>query len=172
MKRNIFIVIFLLTGLCACKPRKAVAFKEIIVHQQDSALQILVGEGGPEQEKLKCLITKDFKGALRAIDKQELAFNKIIREITSLPEEGVKNGAAVKTAAVAYYTDIKNLQMQDREDIATQEAMHDINPDVARKASDKQIELNKTKLAGFSKSQEKNAALKKALEDFDKVNGL
>lgn len=172
MKRNIFIVVFLLIGLCACKSKKAVAFKEVIVQQQDTVLQVLVGEGGPEQEKLNCLIKKDFKGALRAVDKQELAFNKIILRIATLPEDGVTNGAALKKAAVAYYTDVKEQQLQDREDIAAQEAMYDTNQDVVKKASDKQLELNEAKLAGFSKTQEKNAALKKALEDFDKANGL
>jgi len=172
MKQRIFMVVFLLIGFYACKSPKVAAFKEAIVHQQDSALHILVGKGGPEEEKLNCLIKKDFKGALLAVDKQESAFNKIIQEITNLSEEGVKNGAALKAAAVTYYTQVKELQLQDRADIAAQEAMNDTNPEVVKKATDKVIELNEAKLAGFTKTQEKNAALQKALEDFDKANGL
>jgi len=53
MKRNIFIVIFLMVGLLSCKSKKATAFREAIVRKDSSAFHILVGKEGLEEEKLR-----------------------------------------------------------------------------------------------------------------------
>lgn len=172
MKRNIFIVIFLLVSLLSCKSRKAMEFREAIVQKENSVFNILVGEKGTEEEKLRCLMKKDFKGALRAIDKQEQAFDSIIREITILPAEGISEGPALKTAAVNYYVSIKDLQISDRQEIVAQEAMYHTNADTVTKAQDNLLLLKKEKLTMYDVTNEKRTALDKAIEKFNKANNL
>lgn len=172
MKLHIFIGIFLMVGLLSCKSRKATEFKEAIVQKERSAFNILVGKGGPEEEKLTCLINKDFKGALRAIDKQEQAFDSIIREITLLPADGISEGVALKTAAVNYYVSIRDLQLFDRQEIAAQQATYHTNVDSIEKAQDKLLLLQKEKLTMSGVTNGKWVALDEALKKFDQANNL
>ncbi|MFX1706867.1 hypothetical protein PV783_23050 [Chitinophaga sp. CC14] len=172
MKRNIFIVIFLMVGLLSCKSKKATAFREAIVQKDSSAFHILVGKEGLEEEKLTCLIKRDFKGALRAIDKQEQAFDSIIKEITILPADGIREGTALKTAAVNYYTSVRDLQLFDRQEIAAQEAMFHTNADTVAKAQDNVLLLTKEKLKMSGVTNEKRIALDEALKKFNQANNL
>jgi len=162
----------LLISLSACKSKTATAFRETIVHKEDAALNILIGKGGPEEEKLTCMINKDFKGALRAVDKQELAFNAIIKEITVLPEAGVREGAALKSAAISYYTSIRDMQLSDREDIAQQEATYSTDTAKVHKAVDKILALAKARHAMYVAVNKKKEGLREALKKFDSANNL
>lgn len=172
MKQPIAIVIFLLTSLCSCKPRKAIEFKAVIDQKEHAALNILVTEGGPGEEKLNCLIKNDFKGAYRAIDKEEQAFNQIIKEITALSTDGISQGAELKTAALNFYTSLRDLQLFDRQEIAAQEASHDTNPEKIKNAQDQQIKLSEEKLKMNGEVREKNDLLHKAGEEFNKAHDL
>lgn len=172
MNRNIFIVIFLLIGLTACTSRKASELKRIITQKKDSTITILLRKGGPEEEKLACLIKEDFKGALQAIDKQEKEFNDIIGEIAALPVDGIPQGPALKAAATDYYTYLRDLQLFDRKEIAVREVTHGTNDEKIQKAQDDLMELDKEKIAMNKKMSEKIAALNEALEKFSAANHL
>ncbi|WP_436489142.1 hypothetical protein [Chitinophaga sp. ARDCPP14] len=172
MKRHIFIIIFLMVSLVSCKSKKATEFREAIAQKERTAFQILVGKGGPEEEKLICLVNNDFSGALRAVDKQEQAFDSIIREIIALPAEGISEGAALKTAAINYYMSVKDLQVFDRRIIATQQAMHQTNADSIENAQDKLLLLQKEKLTMSGVRNEKRTALQEAIGRFNKANDL
>ncbi|MBC9930182.1 hypothetical protein [Chitinophaga qingshengii] len=57
----------LLIGLGACKPRKAIALKEAITQKERVAFNIIVGNDGAGEQKLHCLLKKDYPGALAAL---------------------------------------------------------------------------------------------------------
>ncbi|MGO4292055.1 hypothetical protein [Chitinophaga sp. RAB17] len=172
MKQPIAIVIFLLASLCSCKPKKAIEFKAVIDQKEHEALHIMVSEGGPGVEKLNCQIKKDFKGAYRAIDKEEQAFNQIIKEISALSADGISQGPELKAAAIHFYTLLRDMQLSDREEIAAQEASYDTDPEKIKKAQDRQLQLNEERLKMNSKVREMNDALHKAGEEFNKANDL
>lgn len=172
MKQKIFIIIFLLVALVSCKPKKAIELRAIIVKQERVAFNILVGEGGAEEEKLHCIIKKDFKGALAATDKIEQGFNNIIKTIEALPTEGVKQGNELKKAAVDYYTALRELKIMERKEILQQEAAYDKDPEKASMAQNKLLELNKEQLVMSGKVSGKDAVLNNTLQQFDKANHL
>jgi len=172
MKQQIFIIIFLLTVLTSCKSKKAVEFRDVIAKQERVAFNILVGEGGAEEEKLHCLIKKDFKGALVAVDKIEQGFNNIIKTIEALPTEGVKQGDELKKSAIDYYSGLRDMKNREREEIAQQEAGYDKDSEKASRAHEQLLELNKEQLVMSGKVREKDEKLHHTLQQFEEVNNL
>ncbi|KAA2243813.1 hypothetical protein F0L74_15170 [Chitinophaga agrisoli] len=172
MKKHIYIAVTLLLAITACKPQKAIDFKQTIDQQERRALDILVSKGGLDEQKLKCLIKHDFKGALLAVDKEELAFNKIINDITSLPVEGTQQGDALKKAAADYYTALKDLHLYDRQEIEQQALTRDHDEETAKKALDKLIQLGMDKQKMYGSVYKKEAAFQQAMEAFEKANGI
>ncbi|HWV67715.1 hypothetical protein [Chitinophaga sp.] len=172
MKQKIFVIIFLATGLISCKSKKAIELRNVIVKQERVAFNILVGKGGAEEEKLNCLIKKDFKGALVATDKIEQEFNNIIKTIEALPTEGVKQGDELKKAAVDYYTGLRDMKNREREEIRQQEAGYDKDPEKASIAANKLVELNKEQLVMSGKVREKDEKLYHTLQQFEEANNL
>lgn len=172
MKQRIFIVIIILISLSACKSKKAIEFKAAIDQKEQSALDILVGKGGPEETKLHCLIKRDLKGALAAVDKEELAFNQLIKEIALLSADGIPLGAELKEAAIAFYTELRDLHMADRQEILVQEATYDKDTEKSKKAIDQILTLNQDQQALFDRVNKKNEVLHNALEQFNKANNL
>lgn len=172
MKQKILIILFLLAGFTSCKPKKAIEFRDVIVKQERMAFGILVDKGGAEEEKLNCLIKKDFKGALVATDKIEQGFNNILKTIEALSTEGIKQGDELKTAAVDYYTGLRDMKNKEREEIAQQEAGYDKDPEKASIAANKLVELSKEQLVTSGKVREKGEKLHHTLEQFEEVNNL
>ena len=166
------IIVFILLGLISCTPKKATDFKAEIVGKEQPAFDILLAKGGPEEEELTCLIKRDFKGALLAIDKQEEGFNTIIGQISSIPTDGVNNGPDLKKAATDYYTSLRDLHLFERKKIAQQEITFNKNIEAARKAEDKLFELSQEQLLMSKKTQEKKGYLQYELQQFDKANKL
>lgn len=168
----IFSAAFLLITLVSCKPRKAIALKESIAKQERVAFNILLGKNGPESQKLSCLVKEDFKGALAAVDKQEKAFDQLIRELETLPAEGIKQGNELKTAAVNYYTAVREMQLFDRVVITQQEVSAGMKGEELYAAQDKILELSRRKQDMSQKVHEKENELHLAMEKFNSVNGL
>lgn len=168
----IFSAAFLLVTLVACKPRKAIAFRESIVQKERVAFKILVGKNGTDEQKLKYLINKDYKNAAMMVDKQEKEFNALIKEIETLPAEGIQQGNELKTAAVNYYVAVKELTVFDRIEITHQEAYSRMQGKELDTALHKNLELSIQKQELYKKVYEKEKALSGALEKFDAVNNL
>ncbi len=172
MKHKILMILFVLAGFTSCKPKKAIELRDVIAKQERVAFNILVGEGGAEEEKLHCLIKKDFKGALVAVDKIEQGFNNIIKTIEALPTEGVKQGDELKKAAVDYYTGLRDMKNREREEIVQQEAGYDKDPEKASRAQEQLLELNKEQLVMSGKVREKDEKLHHTLQQFEEANNL
>lgn len=163
---------FLLVSMASCKPRKAIALKENIVRKERMVFNMLVGKNGLEEQKLNFLVKNDFQGALAQVDKQEKEFDQLIREIETLPAEGIRQGHELKTAAVAYYTALKELHVFDREEISQREAIQQAGGEALRAAQDKYLELNLQKQDRYKKVYEKERAFYQALEQFNAVNDI
>lgn len=163
---------FLLVSLASCKSRKAIELKESIVQKERVAFNILVDKKGLASQKLECLIKDDYKGALAFLDQEEQAFNKLIKEIETLPAEGIKQGNELKTAAVNYYTALKELQIFDRQEIAQREASSQSKGEELQVALNKILQLNIQKEGMYKKLYEKEQAFSKALEKFSAVNSI
>lgn len=163
---------FLLVSLVSCKSRKAIELKESIVQKERVAFNILVDKKGLASQKLESLVKDDYKGALAFLDQEEQAFNELIKEIETLPAEGIKQGNELKTAAVNYYTALKELQIFDRQEIAQREASSQIKGEELWAAQHKILQLSVQKQGMYKKLYEKEQAFYKALEKFSAVNNL
>lgn len=176
MKRStnwaIFSIIFLWTGLSSCKPRKAMAFKDTIVQQERVAFSLLTGKDSPRARMLDYLIKEDYTNALAMINQQDTAFSKIIRDIETLSSDGITGGDALKTAALQYYTALKELETFDRIEITHQEATRNAKRRKLRAAQDKTLELSLQKQGLYKKVYEKEKLLYDALQQFDAANGI
>lgn len=171
-KLIIFSTAILLISLTACKPRKAIEFKETIVQKERVAFNILVDKNGSESQKLNCLIKEDYKGALASVDKQEQEFNKLINDIETLPADGIKQGEELKAAAVSYYVALKDLHVFDRAEIAQREVSHNTKGEALQAALDKILELGIRKQDMYKKVYEKESALSQAMEKFNTANNI
>jgi hypothetical protein len=174
MKKPIqWAIVFLLISLAACKPRKAIQLREAIVQKERTALSILVGKGGAEEQKLQCLIKGDYAGALAALDREEKDFDRLIDSIRLLPAAGIKQGDPLKAAAVGYYTALKTLQVFDRQEVTQQEIAHRLKgDDEAMKAHEKIYELSLQKQELYKKVYEKDSTFQRAKEQFNAEHGI
>lgn len=172
MQTKIFVAVFLLISFVACKPKKAIEFKEAITRKEADAKDILLKKGSIEEEKLQCLLKQDFKGAVLAIDKEEQAFNNLIRGIETLSTEGVKQGTEVKTAALNYYTALRDVYTFDKNEIPLREASWNTSPEKAKLVQDSLLQLSKNKLKMNAALSAKEEAFYQALQQFNTANGL
>ncbi len=120
MKFKICYLLMITVLLISCSNKKAMDFRNAILQKQDSVSQILIGKQGSESRKLEHLIQNDFKSALSVVDTQEIAFNKIIREIEKLDPGQLPEGPELKQASIAYFTCMKILQISDRPEVEQQ----------------------------------------------------
>ncbi|MGN7722043.1 hypothetical protein [Chitinophaga sp. 22620] len=169
---TIFSAAFLLIILVSCKPRKAIALRENIVQKERVAFKILVGKNGSNEQKLKYLISNDYKNAVTMVDKQEKEFDALIKEIETLPAEGIQQGNELKTAAANYYVAVKELTVFDRIEITHQEAYSHMQGKELDTALHKNLELSIQKQELYKKVYEKEKAFSEALENFNTVNNL
>ncbi|MBB6498812.1 hypothetical protein [Pedobacter cryoconitis] len=169
---KLILFVLLLTGLVSCKSKNAIDFKREIVRKEKSTMDELLRKGGPQEEKLKYLMQKDFRNAMLTADKQEQVFNTVIKQITTLPADGIKQGKEVKAAATAYYTSMKDLYGFDRKEISQMEITYSKDTEKVKIAQDSLLSLNKEKLNLFENIRKKNEVLQHNLELFDKANNL
>jgi hypothetical protein len=172
MKRIFSLLVVIIAALASCKPRKAIEFRAAIQQKERAATAIIVGKGGPDDRKDSLLIIEDFKGALQATDEEEQALNNIIQEIKMLSTEGVKEGAQLKTAAINYYAALKALEAYDRKEIAQQEISIGDDKEKASAAQDSLMKLAVDKRKLYDEVYKKEAVLLKALQEFEKANGI
>lgn len=171
-KLIVFPFICLLIGLGACKPRKAIALKEAITQKERFAFNILVGDSSAEVQKLHCLIKSDYPGALAALDREEKDFNKLIDEIKSLPATDIKQGEELKTAAVDYYTELKTLQLFDRNEIKQRQLSVPLKGEELDAAQKKILELSIQKQGMYKKVYQRDSVLQQALKIFSTTHGI
>lgn len=122
--RNIFFVMLILS-LISCQSKKAAGLKITLEEKGRAVFNIMVGKNGHNERKLKCLINGDFHCAQQAINEEEQAFNKIIKEINALQTDHIKHGDELKAATINYYEAVKALEISDRLDIAQQQISQD-----------------------------------------------
>lgn len=172
MKIKLIVAIAGLLAFASCKSQRAIDLRDAISGNAKSLKDIILSEGSAEEEKLNCLINKDFKGALLAVDKQEAQFDSLIRKTSAFSTEGVEVGDSLKIAAIDYYQALKTLHMADREEIAQQVITHGTDTAKIRVAQDKTLELLKQKGELFQEVYDKDEKMHKVLGHFNKENGL
>lgn len=172
MKIKLIVAISVLLAFASCKPQRAIDLKDAISGNEKYLKDIILSEGSAQEEKLNCLINKDFTGALRAIDKQEQQFDSLIKRTSAFSVERVKGGDSLKVAAINYYQALKTLHMADREEIAQQVITYNDDTAKVRRAQDKMLELSKQKQTLFQQVFDKDEKMQTALGRFDKENGL
>jgi hypothetical protein len=165
-------IAILLISLAACKPKKAIYLKAAIDQKERTAFNIVVGKEGAEEQKLHCLVKGDYQGALAALDREEKDFDRLIDSIRALPAAGIKQGEPLKAAAVDYYTALKNLQLFSRQEIIMQDNAQRLQGDTAMEAHKKIHELNIQRQELYKQMYEKEAALRKAKEQFNAAHGI
>jgi hypothetical protein len=171
-KLIILSAVFLLVSFVSCKPRKAIELREAIVQKERTAYDILLAKNGPETQKLDCLVKDDYKGALAFVDKEEQAFNKLIKEIEALPADGIEHGNELKTAALSYYAALKELHVYDRREIEHQEITLRSTGEELRAAQHKILELSRQKQTMYKKVYEEERKFHEAMENFNSVNRI
>ena len=160
-------------SFASCQSKKALEFKNTILQQERIAFNILVGKGGPHEERLKFLIKRDFKNALISIDKEEQAFDSILNNLKALSAQEFKNGKELKASAISYYSTLKTLQIsREREQIEQEQITYGKDPDKIQAAQDSMLQLSRDKLKLHTELNEKEEALYKAIENFNTANGL
>ncbi|MBC9914281.1 hypothetical protein [Chitinophaga varians] len=173
MKKPIqWALVLLFISLAACKPKRAIQLREAIVQKERTALHILVGKQGAEEQKLQCLIKGDYPGALAALDREEKDFDRLIDSIKLLPADGIKQGEPLKAAAVDYYTALKELQLFDRQEVTQREIAHHLKGDEAMAAHQKIYELDLQKQELYKKVYGKDTTLQRAKEQFNAEHGI
>ncbi|WP_293305487.1 hypothetical protein [Pedobacter sp. UBA5917] len=172
-KRNIFLVLLILV-LSSCQSKKATDLKTTLEQKDRTAFNVMVGKNGPSERKLKCLIDGDFNGALKALEEEEQAFDKIIVEINALQTDDIKHGNELKAAAANYYTAVKELELSERLNIAQQQiSLNKANAEKVRDAAThKQLQLSRDKLEMHKTVNKKEQLLAEAKKQFDLVNHL
>ncbi|GAA4778715.1 hypothetical protein GCM10023231_01580 [Olivibacter ginsenosidimutans] len=166
------VAIAILIFFASCKSQQAIDLKDAISANDEQLKNIMISEGGAEEEKLNCLINKDFEGALAAIDKQERQFDSLIKKTSSLPVEGVKWGDSLQVAAINYYQALKTLHMADRAEIAQQVIAYSDDTAKVRMAQDKILELSKEKQQLFQEVFDKDNKMHTILVRFNEEHGL
>lgn len=172
MKTKIIVAIGGMLVLASCKPTEAIDLRNTISANDEYLKDIILSEGSPEEAKLNCLVNDDFKGALSAIDKQKAQFDSLIQRTSAISVRNVKEGEALKRAAVDYYQALKLLHMADREEVMQQVITHGVDTTKIRLAQDKILELLERKGKLFQQVYDKDEKMRKALDHFNKENGL
>lgn len=165
------VMVVALLSLTACKPKKAIDFKDAIDQQERTAFNILVATDGAENKKLEYLIKRHYDSALAMIDEQETEFNRLINNLEALPTGSIKEAATLKEASINYYTTLKELQLFDRLNIANWKLSMQSKGEELDKVNNKSLELSLQKQDLFKKVHEKEALLDEARKKFNAANG-
>lgn len=174
MKSNLIFGIFLFAGLISCTSEKAVDFRKKITDKEQIVFNALIKENGYEPLKSRSLSKRNYDEALTYLEKEEQFFDSVIKDISSLSTDNIKEGAPVKTAAVHYYESVKELFLIDRQSIRQQKIRITFskNPEKVDKASDSILQITRKKLDLFELVDVRNQTLQKALKKFDQANNL
>jgi len=174
MAKQTYLLLFLLALFASCQSKKAIGLKETLEKKERVAFNILVGKNGPNEQKLNCLIKRDFNCAIAAIAQQEQQFDKLIKEITALETADIKAGDALKKATADYYQAVKELQTFERLEIAQQQISNNkahtdkVRDEAMRKLGD----LLKEKQEMYQTVYQREASLSAAQKEFTAANRL
>ncbi|AZA90415.1 MULTISPECIES: hypothetical protein [Chryseobacterium] len=173
MKSNLFLAQLLLLGLLSCKSEKTANFEKTVTDQEQIASNTLIGKNGYEIQKNQYLIKKNFEGALTSLDQQEQLFNSIIKTLSGLSTDGIKESSPVKTTAIGYYKAMKNLFLIERLSIEQQQQLT-FTKDTIKidKAQDSLLQIDRKKLDLYKVVAEKQSEFQKALKSFNQANNL
>lgn len=169
---NVLITAIVLTAFASCKSKKAIEFNEALAQKEREITHIVLGENSLEQQKLEYILKKDYNGALRAIDKQEQAFDALIGKIDSLPVAGIEHADTLKKAVINYYTAVKELQIFDRREITERIAAQSPNKDSVDNAYKRLLQISVEKRKMYDKVYKEDEALGLAKDAFTKAHGL
>lgn len=128
----------------------------------------MTGEKGSEQAKLNYLIAHDYKNALITTDKQEVEFNRIIKDIENADTEGISMGKELQKAAIEYYTVLKILYTFSRKEIQNEELTR--NPIKKEKIKDRTLELAYEKQQLYQNVYISDKKLYTTLKQFEREN--
>lgn len=174
MKQKRILLAILILMMASCQSKKAANLKTVFEQKDRAVFNVMVGKNGPSDRKLACLTMGDYKCALREIDAEERAFDKIIGEINALRTGDIKHGNELKTAAANYYTAVKELEISERLTIAQQLISQDkANTEAVRDAAThKQLQLSKDKMEMHKIISKKEQLYADAKKLFNSANHL
>ncbi|AZA84732.1 hypothetical protein C1637_18270 [Chryseobacterium lactis] len=172
MKSNLIFSLVLLVGLVSCTSKKARDFRKEITDKEQIVFKALVDTTGYETEKSQNLIKRNFDEALSSINKEEKFFDSVIKDLSAIPTDNIKDAAPVKTAAINYYKALKDLFILDRLSIEQQKITFTNDIKKVDKASDSILQITRKKLELHTVANARSQDLQKALEIFDKTNHL
>lgn len=172
MKFNSFLIISLFFLLVSCQHRDAIDFKAKILAQERTAFNIVLAKNGSESKKLEYLIKDNYEAALETVTIQAKEFDKLIQDIKIIPEDDIKEAGSLKTAAIAYYTALKDLHLYDKKEIEQRALIQKLEDKDLRSEQKKLLDLAIQKNALYSKVYKQEEFLNKAFKKFDSANGL
>ncbi|PWN70614.1 hypothetical protein C1631_011695 [Chryseobacterium phosphatilyticum] len=172
MKSNLIFSVLLTVGLISCTSEKAVDFKKEITAQEQIVFNALINKEGYETEKSLSIIKRDYDRALSFINKEEQLFDSVIKHLSILSDDHIKEGAPVKTAAISYYKAMKDLFLLDRQSIQQQKITFSKDIRKVDKAQDSILQISRKKLEFHKIVEARNMDLQKALEKFDQANNI
>ncbi|WP_353146678.1 hypothetical protein [Chryseobacterium sp.] len=172
MKTNLFLSLLLLTGLLSCKSEKAADFEKKITDQERIAFNALIGKNGYQDTKDLNLIKNNFEGALASLHQQEQLFDSIIKNLSALSTDNIKESPPVKAAAIDYYKALKELFLIDRLSIEQQQLTFTKDAQKIDKAQDSLLQISRKKLELYKRVSEKQSVLQKTLDNFNQANNL
>jgi len=172
MRENILGWAFIFLSIISCQSPKADALKQAVLDKEQAAFRILLDKNGSETKKQECLVKNDYPCALKAVDMQNGEFNRIITDLESLKDEGIKEGDQLRNAAVNYYKALKELHLFDLWEIEQQALISQLPQDKMKDAQDELIVLARQKKSLYTKVYEQEGLLSVAMKKFDDANGL
>ncbi|PIF45906.1 hypothetical protein CLU96_2921 [Chryseobacterium sp. 52] len=173
MSVTTLIIIPIIVFLQSCSNKKAEDIQTILDKKESRTSAMLIGEKGFESKKLEYLIAHDYTKALYIIDKEEIEFNTIIKDIEKMDTEGIEKGKEVQQAAAGYYMALKDLFMFSRKEIEQEKLMrYGKEEKEIRAAQDKMLELGREKQHLYQKVFKADEKLFTARRYFESENKL
>lgn len=172
MEFRISILSMITVLLISCSNKKAMDFRNAVLQKQESVSKILIGKEGLESRKLNYLIQQDYERAMSVIDSQEIAFNKIIREITDLDADQLPTGPQLKQASIAYIEALKNLQLSGRLEIEQQMILKTAAGSKLNSAQDSLLSLSIKNQNLYQQVYEADERMTETMGKFNKANDL
>ncbi|MBL1221016.1 hypothetical protein JET18_09215 [Chryseobacterium sp. L7] len=163
----------ILTVFYSCSNKKATGLNEVLAKKESQVKAMLIGEKGLESVKLNYLIAHDYAKALNTIDKEEAAFNTVIKDIEKTDTEGVKKGKEVQQAAIEYYALLKELFLFSRKEIEQEKLMrYGKEAQEIRAAQDQMLELGREKQKLYQKVFKADEKFFYAQKQFEAENNI
>ncbi|MGG5207660.1 hypothetical protein ACQWU4_01845 [Chryseobacterium sp. MIQD13] len=157
----------------ACTDKKAADFKEVLAKKESQATDMLLSEKGLESAKLNYLIAYDYPKALNIIDKEEIEFNNIIKDIEKVNTAGISKGQEIQQAEINYYTALKDLYIFSRKEIEQEkQTKEEKDEQKIRISLDKRYELALEKQKLYQKVYKADEQRFSAQKQFESENNL